>query len=48
MINYLLNCLCLRKIKSNIKAYKNEFLYEKGKSKLIGELDVITLLKSIR
>ena len=47
---YLLRCLCLmrRKTMAKNKETKMHFLFEKATDKLDHELDVVTLLKSIR
>lgn len=57
IITYLLRCLCIRKVKLKKwkgkkedweKVMRNHAHYEEGEDKLFDELDVITLLKSMR
>ena len=48
MINYMCKCICLRNVRKSKKSLKKEFIYAKAQNRLLGELDVITLLKSIR
>ncbi|CDW71370.1 UNKNOWN [Stylonychia lemnae] len=50
ILEYIVNCLCLKKIKTlkHQKAYKNQFIFKKGQDKFLDELDVISILKSMR
>lgn len=47
---YVLCCFCLRNVEKNKsrKSYKNHYLYSKGEDKLKMELDIISLIKSLR
>ena len=48
IIDYMLKCICLRNTRKNRQSLKRHFMFEKGKHKLLEELDVVTILKSIR
>jgi hypothetical protein len=57
IVSYVLNCICLRKIKFRKfsgskeewrKTMKKHYQYDEGEDKLQDELDVVTLLKTIR
>jgi hypothetical protein len=57
IINYLTHCICLRKLKFKKykgtkedwrKTLKKHYQFEEGEEKLFDELDVVTLLKTIR
>mmetsp|Transcript_32148 Transcript_32148/g.31467 ORF Transcript_32148/g.31467 Transcript_32148/m.31467 type:complete len:80 (+) Transcript_32148:947-1186(+) len=50
IFQYLKMCLCFRKVRKlkNRADFKKHFYFEKGEEKLIKELDVVNLLKSIR
>ena len=44
--SYVVRCLCLRKKK--LSESKREVFFKKGEHKLLSELDVTTLLRSMR
>lgn len=50
ILRYLLCCFCFRDVQKNKskKLFKNHYLYHKGEDKLKMELDVISLIKSLR
>ncbi|CDW84258.1 UNKNOWN [Stylonychia lemnae] len=50
ILTYLFQCLCLRKTRTlrENNVYKNHYLFMKAQDKLDQELDVITLLRSLR
>ena len=57
IVNYVLNCICLKRIKFRKykgtkeewrKTLKKHYQYDEGEDKLQDELDVVTLLKTIR
>eukprot|EP00347_Sterkiella_histriomuscorum_P013629 403363988 len=45
---YIFKCLCLRKQRNFKLNHKQHFIFQKGEKKLQDELNVVTLLKSIR
>ncbi len=48
ILKYVFKCLCMRKIKKQTEKLKKHFIYDKGAEKLQEELNIITLLKTIR
>ena len=51
ILTYIMKCLCIKNINKNRRIKnknKQHFLFEKGEEKLLEELDVVTILKSIR
>ena len=50
IIHYFLWCLCLRKKKfwRKKEEFKTHFIYRKGESRVVNELDCINLIKMIR
>ncbi len=57
IFEYLFKCICLRKIKLKKfkgtkdeweRKFKKHYLFNEGEDKLFDELDVISILKSIR
>ena len=57
IVSYVLNCICLKRIKFRKykgtkeewrKTLKKHYQYDEGEDKLQDELDVVTLLKTIR
>ena len=50
IFEYLFTCLCLRNIKGHRhqRRYKNHIYYDHAEKALMKELDVVTLIKSIK
>lgn len=52
IIGYIFKCFCLRRVNkfrhSPNNEHKRQYIFAKGEEKLLEELNVVTLLKSIR